>query len=201
MVTSIANCVLLVLKIKVDSDDQLVHFKSSKLLRESTFVDLDDLFNENGNFGIGFNMFDACEQKIVVSQGSNETPMLVSSTSTNIVRSVVDLLNEMSQIQHISNKLRSLDYATMRIETINFLPMNLTMTCLRSPCLQANGSFQIDARYGQKNDDHAWCKVKTANIKNSFGLGFQSAKCFGHLQCQNDSCSMFFRFGVCNEVN
>jgi hypothetical protein len=68
-------------------------------------------------------MFDACEQKIVVSQGPSETHVLVSLTSTSVVCNVVDSLKEMSQIQHIYNELRSLDYAIMRNETINFLPM------------------------------------------------------------------------------
>jgi hypothetical protein len=32
-------------------------------------------------------------------------------------------------------------------------------------------------------------------------LGFQSAKCLGHLQCQNDYCFMFFQSSVHNEVD
>jgi hypothetical protein len=29
----------------------------------------------------------------------------------------------------------------------------------------------------RKHNGHAWCKVKTTNIKNDFGLGFCSDKC------------------------
>jgi hypothetical protein len=39
------------------------------------------------------------------------------------MRSVVDLLKAMLQIRHTFNELRSLDYVTMKIEAINFLPM------------------------------------------------------------------------------
>jgi hypothetical protein len=32
-------------------------------------------------------------------------------------------------------------------------------------------------------------------------LGFRSAKCLGHLQCQNDSCFLFFRSSAHNEID
>jgi hypothetical protein len=51
-----------------------------------------------------------------------------------------------------------------------------------------------------KYDGHAWCKVKTSNIKNNFGLGFRNTKCLGHLCCDNDSYEHFLRFVVQNEV-
>ncbi len=49
--------------------------------------------------------------------------VLVFLTLTNVVRSVVDLLKAMSQIWHTPNELRSLDYVTMIIEIVNFLPV------------------------------------------------------------------------------
>jgi hypothetical protein len=49
--TSIVNCVILVIEIKVDPDDQPVHSKSSKPIQDSTFVDLGDSFDDDGNFG------------------------------------------------------------------------------------------------------------------------------------------------------
>jgi len=49
--------------------------------------------------------------------------VLVLLTSTNVVRNVVDSLKAMSQIRHTFNELKSLDYAIMRIEAIDFLPM------------------------------------------------------------------------------
>jgi hypothetical protein len=49
--TSIVNCVILVFEIKVDPDDQPMHSKSSKLIQDSTFVDLSDSFDDDENFG------------------------------------------------------------------------------------------------------------------------------------------------------
>lgn len=61
MVVSIAICVFIVIEVKADPDDQLVHFESSKLFRESTFIDLYNSFNEDENFGINSNVSNACE--------------------------------------------------------------------------------------------------------------------------------------------
>ncbi len=49
--------------------------------------------------------------------------MLVLRILTNVMCSVVDSLKVMLQNRHIFNELRSLDYVTMKIEIINFLPM------------------------------------------------------------------------------
>ncbi len=120
---SIVNCVLPIIEVKVNLDNQLVYFGSSKPFCESTFIDFDNLTNEHENLSINFNMLDACEWVTLVWQGPSETPMLVLRTSTSIMRSVVDLLKAMLQIQHTSNELRSLDSAIMKFEAINFLPM------------------------------------------------------------------------------
>lgn len=72
MATFVANCVIIVIEIKVNLDDQLVHYGSLKPLHESTFVDLGDLSDKDGNSCIGSNLSNACEQKIVVLQRTNE---------------------------------------------------------------------------------------------------------------------------------
>jgi hypothetical protein len=72
MATFVANYVLLVIEVKVNLDDQPVHSSSLKPLHKSTFVDLGDLFDKDGNFGIGSNLSNACERKIVVLQGPSE---------------------------------------------------------------------------------------------------------------------------------
>jgi hypothetical protein len=92
MVASIANCVFLVIKVKVDSNNQLVHFGSWKLLRESTFIDFYNSSDEDENFGIGSNVFNACEWEIVVSQRPSETHVLVSPTLASVMHNVMDLL-------------------------------------------------------------------------------------------------------------
>ncbi len=52
----------------------------------------------------------------------------------------------------------------------------------------------------RKNDGHAWCKVKTTNIKNDFNLIFWKARCLGHLQCQNDGYDFFLLNKCTHEI-
>ncbi len=100
--------------------------------------------------------------------------MLVLPILTSIVRSVVDSLKEMSQIRHTSNKLRSLEYVTMRVEVINFLPMKFDGDVLFElpPIYKPMGVSKHVQGMDRKYDGHIWCKVKMTNIKNSFGSGF-----------------------------
>ena len=44
-------------------------------------------------------------------------------------------------------------------------------------------------------DGHAWCKTKTTNIQNEFGLTFRRSSYVGHPQCPNDSCEYLSRNG------
>ena len=44
-------------------------------------------------------------------------------------------------------------------------------------------------------DVHVWCRTKTTNIQNEFGLTFRRSSCVGHLQCPNDSCAYLSRNG------
>jgi len=106
-------------------------------------------------------------------------------------------------LTHATNEVKSLDYNKMRIEVVNFFLVRFDVDILFdfTPSTQANGAFQIDPRHEHRYNGHIWCKVKTTNIKNSFGLGFKSTKCLGHLQSQNDYCFLFNRLSVHNKVN
>jgi hypothetical protein len=52
----------------------------------------------------------------------------------------------------------------------------------------------------RKNNGHAWCKVITTNIKNSFGLTFKKIHCLGHLCCVQDDCDNFVHSAFYNET-
>jgi hypothetical protein len=91
----------------------------------------------------------------------------------------------------------------MRIEVINFLPTKFDSDMLFElplVCKPMGVSKQMQGME-KKYDDHAWCKVKITNIKNSFRLGFRSAKRLGHLWCQNDSRYVFFQSCAHSENN
>ncbi len=52
----------------------------------------------------------------------------------------------------------------------------------------------------RKYDGHAWSKVITTNINNSFGLSFRKVHCLGHLRCLHDICENFVHTSSCNEI-
>jgi hypothetical protein len=49
-------------------------------------------------------------------------------------------------------------------------------------------------------DDHAWCKMVTTNIKNSFGFSFKKVHCLGQLWCVQDDCENFVHYAFHNET-
>lgn len=67
---------------------------------------------------------------------------------------------------------------------------------IRFPISHSKQMQGMDCKY----DGHVWCKVKTSNIKNNFGLGFKNTRCLGDLHCDNDSYGHFLHFNVWNEV-
>jgi hypothetical protein len=52
----------------------------------------------------------------------------------------------------------------------------------------------------RKYDGHAWCKLVTTNIKNSFGFTFRKARCLGQLWCVQDDCENFVHYAFHNEA-
>jgi hypothetical protein len=101
---------------------------------------------------------------------------------------------------HLSNELRSVDYN--KIKYISFMAVNFNDDIIfeLSPIRLPIGHFGQMQSMNCKYDGNVWCKVKTSNINNNFGLGFRNTKCLGHLHCDNDSCKHFFHFAVQNEV-
>ncbi len=83
---------------------------------------------------------------------------------------------------------------------IAFQPHLMMMFYLNPPHCQSQWSLWVDARIYRKHDGHAWCKVKTTNIKNDFNLTFQKACYLGHLQCRNDGCDFFLLNECRNET-
>jgi hypothetical protein len=51
----------------------------------------------------------------------------------------------------------------------------------------------------KKYDGHAWSKVITTNIKNSFGLSFRKLHCLGHLCYVKMDCDYLVCFRAWNE--
>ncbi len=115
---------------------------------------------------------------------------------------IIDYLKAMSIASHLSNELRSLDYNKIKVKYVSSLPITFNDIIFElSPiCFPTNhyGQMQVmDHTY----NGHIWCKMKTSNIKNNFGLGFRSTKCLGRLCCDNDYYEHFLHFVVRNKVS
>jgi hypothetical protein len=116
--------------------------------------------------------------------------------------SVIYSLKAMSPTLHICLELKSLDYEVIWIELVNYLPTKFNGDILFEfpPICHPLGQLGQLQGMDKKFDGHAWCKLQTSNIHNSFRLGFRMTKCLGHLWCQNDFYPLFQRFSTCNEV-
>jgi hypothetical protein len=75
-----------------------MHFESSKLLPVLTFVDLNNLFDKDGNYGVGFSIFDASTPQPFNSQGAIGSPMLMLPSQLSFMRNVVESLKAMFQM-------------------------------------------------------------------------------------------------------
>jgi hypothetical protein len=82
----------------------------------------------------------------------------------------------MSVTPHLSNKLKPLDYNKIKVQNVSFLPITFNNDIIFEfpPIRLPTGHFGQMQGMDRKYNGHAWCKVKTSNIKNNFGLGFRS---------------------------
>ncbi len=116
---------------------------------------------------------------------------------------IIGCLKAMSIAPYSSNKLKFLNYNKIKVQYVSFLPITFNNDIIFefSPiCLPISHSEQMQSMDHKYNDD-VWCKVKTSNIKNNFGLGFRSTRCLGQLRYINNFYEHFLRFVVHNEVS
>jgi hypothetical protein len=103
------------------------------------------------------------------------------------------------------NILKKLDYGTLYIEVVNFLPPRFHENCMfvlppigiSSYYTKAKSMDGMDKRY----DGHVWTKTQTTNITNDIGLAFQSSTCVGHLECHNPTCDYLQRAHCTSTLN
>jgi hypothetical protein len=106
------------------------------------------------------------------------------------------------------NILKKLDYDTLQIQEVNFLPPRfdgnqmfvLPPVGVSSSHTKAKSMDGMDKRY----DGHVWTKTQTTNITNDMGLAFRSSTCVGHLQCQNPQCDYLqraYRTSLVNDID
>ena len=85
------------------------------------------------------------------------------------------------------NILKKLDYGTLQIKEVNFLPPRfdgnqmfvLSFVGISSSHTKAKSMDIMDKCY----DGHVYTKTQTTNINNDLGLAFRSSTYVGHLEC------------------
>ncbi len=86
---------------------------------------------------------------------------------------------------HATFELREVNYNTLHIKNVPYIPRTFDGDVLFEPPLVNNpdGHFGQMQGMDKKYDSQFWCKVKTTNIKNDFNLTFCKIRCLGHLEC------------------
>ncbi len=99
---------------------------------------------------------------------------------------------------HSSNELRSLDYNKIKVQNDSSIPITFNGNIIFEllPIRRPIGHFGQMQGMDHKYNGHVWCKMKTSNIKNNFGLGCKNTWCLRHLCCLNDFCEHFLHFAL-----
>jgi hypothetical protein len=88
-----------------------------------------------------------------------------------------------------SNELHTLDYDNIPLQKIQLLPIIFDGDMFELLPIHSNAHNPSQMQnMDRKDNGHAWNKLVTTNIKNSFGLSFKKARCLGHLWCVQDDC-------------
>jgi hypothetical protein len=117
----------------------------------------------------------------------------------------VDSLKRLRASKGARNAFRSLDYNTLDIQRVQFLPPtfdgdvlielpSVDMSALQSHAKLMHG---MDKRH----DGHAWTKTITSHIKNDMNLTFRTSTYIGHLRCKNHDCEYTSRSHCSSPVN
>ena len=113
-------------------------------------------------------------------------PLPLSPAKPSI--SILQCLRSFASMPSRKNILKKLDYDTLQIEEVNFLPPRfdgnrmfvLPPVGVSTSHTKAKSIDGMDKCY----DSYVWTKTQTTNITNDMGLVFCSSICVGHLQCQ-----------------
>jgi hypothetical protein len=139
------------------------------------------------------------------------TPTPISHPATNVGQkqflSVVDSLKRLQASKGAKNAFRSLDYNTLDIQRMQFLPPTFNGDVLFELPLVDMLALQSHAKLmhgmDKHHDGHAWTKTITSHIKNDMSLAFRTSTCVGHLHCENHDCeytSRIHRTSLVNEM-
>jgi hypothetical protein len=89
---------------------------------------------------------------------------------------IMGYLKTMSIAPHSLNKLRFLNYNKIKVQYVSSLPITFNDDVVFEflPIHLPIGRYEQMQSMDRKYNGHVWCKVKTSNIKNNFGLGLEA---------------------------
>ena len=100
--------------------------------------------------------------------------------------SIVDSLKRIWASKGVRNVLKTLDFDTLDIQRMKFLPPTFNRDVLfKLPPIDTSGPFHMMHGIDKRHDGHAWTKTVTSNIKNDMNLTFRTSTYIGHLHYEN----------------
>ena len=126
-------------------------------------------------------------------ESSQKSPSSLSHQSPHVVckmfSCIVDSLKRIRAIKGVRNVFKALDFDTLDIQRVTFLPPTFNGDVLfELPAVDKSGSFHMMHGMDKRHDSHAWTKTVTSNIKSDVRLTFCTSTCIGHLRCENQEC-------------
>jgi hypothetical protein len=119
--------------------------------------------------------------------------------------SVVDFLRRPWVSKGARNAFKSLDYDTLDIRKVEFLPPTFDGDVLFELPLVDTSALHSRSKSMQgmdkRHDGHAWTKTVTSHIKNDMKLMFHTSTCAGHLRSGNQDYEYTTRIHCISLVN
>jgi hypothetical protein len=146
-VVNVASKAFIVKQDLLDKEDTLV---SSSHFFSSTFIELNNSFDEDVSPPMSFNMNVYGLFSALISNVYPMEDMLSNLNMVHVwsVENVIDCLKVMSVVPHLSNKLRSLDYNKIKVQYVSFLPITFNDNIiieLPPICLPTSHSGQMQS--------------------------------------------------------
>ncbi len=155
----------------LDKEDTPV---SSSHFRSSTFIDFNDSSDEDVYLFVNSDINVSSSFLAPTSDvyPTEDVPSNLNYIQDQSFKTVIDCLKAMSIAPHLLNKLKSLDYNKIKIQFVSPLPITFNDKIIfeMPPICLPTGHYGQMQSMDHKYDGHAWCKVKTSNIKNNFSF-------------------------------
>jgi hypothetical protein len=121
---------------------------------------------------------------------------------------IVELLRSFGKAYWCKSELHILDYDTVDIQNVNFLPPKFHDTIIfelppkstiKQFVGQTLGGGQMHGM-DKKDCGDTWIITKTTNIENDLDFIFKRSHCLGHLQCKHLDCHWLLHLGWKNKI-